>query len=704
MFPFKRRSPVTPDQRLSAALAKQLDRLAAAEGDERIPALAALVAGLRPRRSERATPARRIEVLTGLLRSQPERRRLLRATLMQLLAEKQGIHLFSDAGVLSSEGFSAAFSRRLSQRLLPDVVNPGSLKDVLGMIFRRRDDYQWMREAGTEAWLELVQALDVESYASPDTGKVAQQIVAAMEVLSYRITSIGLEPELVRNYPAIERHESPFLTQNAEMRAYVDDWRKAVTEKRAATVDSRQIDVLLDQCTEIITKIRKQAAKTGASVSLTYLLVRLEQSIARFRTLMGLLEAPPAERNALATGLFLQLVEAENRRHSLSDLFSQNIELLAQRITGTAGRVGEKYIANTRAEYFALFRAALGAGFIIAFMAGIKLYLSADSHAPIVTAFLYSMVYGLGFVLIYLLGFTVATKQPAMTASTIAASIRSTERHPDRLEGLADLIISTLRSQFIAILGNLLLAFSVAALLGHLILTYSGEHFLSPDRAGKALWELNPLSSPAIPHAAIAGVCLFLSGLIAGYFDNRAVYSRIPERLAQLSSLRRLLGRERATAFGQYIGLHLGGIAGNFFFGVMLGSMGTLGYILGLPLDIRHIAFAAANYAYALVSFDWSVTRSALVISGLGVLAIGLTNLVVSFGLALFVAMRAQRVYFDEGGRLLRLVLVRLLRKPQRLFWPPRDNDPAAQEEFALQASRTQQFSRSQILKGPPGA
>ena len=38
----------------------------------------------------------------------------------------------------------------------------------------------------------------------------------------------------------------------------------------------------------------------------------------------------------------------------------------------------------------------------------------------VVEAFLFSMIYGLGFVLIYLLGMTVATKQPAMTAQTLA--------------------------------------------------------------------------------------------------------------------------------------------------------------------------------------------------------------------------------------------------------------------------------------------
>ncbi|MCK7497159.1 MAG: site-specific recombinase [Comamonadaceae bacterium] len=34
---------------------------------------------------------------------------------------------------------------------------------------------------------------------------------------------------------------------------------------------------------------------------------------------------------------------------------------------------------------------------------------------------------------------------------------------------------------------------------------------------------------------------------------------------------------------------------------------GTIGIILGLPIDIRHIAFSSANLGYALVAFDFAL-------------------------------------------------------------------------------------------------
>ncbi len=702
-MPWFNRSPrPTPDDRLRAQLRPHLSRLDSAEGDERIPALAALVRALRPRRAERQQPAARLQALAGLLRTQPESRSKLRAALMWLLAEKQAIHLFSDAGILSSLDFSTALSQRISQRLLPDVLNRDHLKDVFGLIFHHEEDYQWMRAAGHAAWLDLVNALDFETGHAAEKRKLGQQIVSAMEVLSYRITSIGLEPELVRNHAAIERHESPFLTQNAEMRSFVDEWRKAATDKREHAIDGKQIDVLLDQCTEIIGKIRKQAAKTGASVSLTTLLVRLEQSIARFRELMRLLESPPALRNEQGVTLFLTLVEASNRRNSVSDLFRQTSELLAKRITGHAGKTGEAYITSTRSEYFGLFRAAVGAGLLVALMAFAKISLAEGSFAPFVEALRFSALYAGGFVLMSMCHWALATKQPAMTANRIAQSMDPREGK-DRLEGLAEIIVRTLRSQFIALFGNFAMVIPLPIVLSIVYLMQTAEPYVSAEQADYLLHQIDPLAWTTWLWAGLTGLWLFLSGLISGYYDNRAAYDRIPQRLAQLRGLRRLLGERLTQRFAAWVEANLGAIAGSFYFGIMLGSTGALGKVLGLPLDTLHVTFSTANTVYAamglsepLAAIDWA--RAAT-----GIAVIGALNLGVSFTLALVVAMRAQGVEFDNTGHLLRLLLRRLLLSPQRFFWPPADPQPLPPVAATADTAAKPTANNTSGDKPPPG-
>ena len=99
-----------------------------------------------------------------------------------------------------------------------------------------------------------------------------------------------------------------------------------------------------------------------------------------------------------------------------------------------------------------------------------------------------------------------------------------------------------------------------------------------PPRAGDSQsHDLDPVGSLALFHAAIAGVYLFLSGLIAGYYDNKAIYRQIPQRLAAVPWLNRLLGEARTRRFAHYVEHNLGGLAGNFYFGLFRGVTGTIG-------------------------------------------------------------------------------------------------------------------------------
>ena len=113
----------------------------------------------------------------------------------------------------------------------------------------------------------------------------------------------------------------------------------------------------------------------------------------------------------------------------------------------------------------------------------------------------------------------------------------------------------------------------------------------------------------------------------------------------------------------------------------MLGSMGTIGFILGLPLDIRHIAFASANFIQGLMTINGSPDIGLIIVSFLGVLCIGLTNLFVSFTLTIIVALRARRVRFEQWKPLAKLVMTHFLTRPSDFFWPPKQ--PLELEENA---------------------
>jgi site-specific recombinase len=118
---------------------------------------------------------------------------------------------------------------------------------------------------------------------------------------------------------------------------------------------------------------------------------------------------------------------------------------------------------------------------------------------------------------------------------------------------------------------------------------------------------------------------------------------------------------------------HAGGVISNFWFGVFMGSIGTIGIIFGLPLDIRHITFAAGNMGFGMVGADWHVDKWTMAISVLGIALIGFINFVVSFGLSLSLGVAiAQASRSPMCSRSSVLLWERLRAEPMSFFFPPR--------------------------------
>ncbi|KJH67951.1 recombinase [Chromobacterium violaceum] len=636
--------------------------------------LAALIAALRPGdRQPHQQATVNLQALSFLLEHHPEFREALRQALCTLLAESRQIPLYTDAGILANDGFGTTLLHRLGERALPMPYNPDSLRDRFGLLFSDKQDYLWLEAVPDATWHALWRAMAWQEAPRQDSARQTRlQLLESVQVLSARITAIGLEPELVRVCPEVERFASPFMHLSAEVQRYADGYRQALIDGVEPPEDEKQVLVLVEQCEAILGKVRKNAARYGISVNLTYHGLRLAQSIARLRALLELLspEHDPAERPQLFR-LLVDFARAENRKYSLRDLFKSNTELLALQVTEHAGRHGEHYIAEDRREWSKMGKAAMGAGFIVGFMALIKLML-ARGHLPLLwEGIAFGLNYAIGFIIVQILHYTIATKQPAMTAARLAAVLQAQYGRKQQLEELAELIVKVVRTQFVAIMGNVLLAIPTAALIALAWGALFGAPVVDAAKAHKLLHEIDPIHSLALPHAAIAGVFLFLSGLIAGYYDNKAIYRRIPERISGHRLLKRVLGENRAWRLGNYIEHNLGALAGNFYFGMFLGLTGTVGTILGLPLDIRHITFSSANLAFASVALDFQVPLSVVLLGCAGVALIGVVNLGVSFFLALWVALRSRKL---SGSLLLPLIPMlakRFLRRPLGFFLPP---------------------------------
>lgn len=637
-----------------------------------------LVSALRPRNPrDVASASQALQALTVLLQNRAELRAAFRTGLLQFLAKRRAVSFYADSGVFPNRGFFSESLRRLSRSLLPDEANPSYLKDSVGVIFHRTSDAQWIAALPDPLWYELLHALhfdeeDAQGTATP----LLDDLLEALRVISYRIAAIGLEPELVRVQPALENFESPFLAQNPEMLRYLAEYRAWWLDNGPAPQDDRHLRVLLAQINEVAERVRARASREGTSLSLTLLLRRISQQLDRCTMLLEVLEALAARRSIddavpALVKVIKRMIADECGKDDIRSFWRANLDILAHRVTDNAGRTGEHYIISGRGEYFAMFRSAALAGLFIAVMALIKLFIG-DAHlAPLTEALAICLNYGVGFVLIHLLHGTVATKQPAMTAATIAAGIDKQSNRQRNLDHLAALVARTTRSQLVAILGNITVAVPVAILCGMALTAVYGHPYPAPAKAHYLLDSVHPWLSGSLLFAAIAGICLFLTGLISGYYDNLAAYNRIPQRLQALRWPRWLLGQSRWQRICRYIENNLGALAGNFFFGFLLGGVSAFGVLFGLPVDIRHIAFSSAHLGFSVSALGYVLPWQELLIAIVGVLLIGLVNLFVSFALSLRVACRAREVTFSRGALLLR-VLKLLVRHPREFFLPPR--------------------------------
>ncbi|MDQ3035910.1 MAG: site-specific recombinase [Myxococcota bacterium] len=544
----------------------------------------------------------------------------------------------ADLGIFPAHGFYAELRERITTKVLPSFRPPRDLAEALSTVFRRHDA-EWIDEIGDDAIARLLHAMaptDEVARASIELGTLR-----AIDLLSHRLAAAGEDPILHRFDPESIEHESPFLAQADLVLGITASRRARLTpgpEEPSPRADEDHARVLLTQCRDTALRFRRRAPRTGATVRLGYELARIRDLIERITLLLATLH-DSEEAGAARAGLVRTLVRTQGNAERVWPLLARASHLVAGEVVSHAGRTGDHYITRTARDYGRMWVAAAGGGAIIAVLAAIKVGLT-NLHAPLlIEAALFSANYAIGFIVVQALGLTIATKQPAMTAAALASSVDGmTQRRDTR--PLVETVMCLVRSQVAAIAGNVAIALPVALALGMVLAWMIGAPIASPEKASDMVLALDPLASPAIAHAAITGVWLAFSGIVAGYAANSSIARHVPDRIARSAPLQRWLGRRNVERLARWSERSAGAWAGCLALGVLLGSTGTVGYLLGLPLDIRHVGFSSANLGIALATLGFGNIPWGSSLAG--IVAIGFANLTVSFGLSLGLALHAR--------------------------------------------------------------
>jgi site-specific recombinase len=282
--------------------------------------------------------------------------------------------------------------------------------------------------------------------------------------------------------------------------------------------------------------------------------------------------------------------------------------------------------------------------------------------------------YALSFVIVMLLHWTVATKQPAMTAPALAATLpTNSEATPEEIETFIDRVAQLIRSQVAGIAGNLALCAPLVLAVQGLAHLTMGTTLVSTKDAEYVLHSITLLGPTAL-FAAFTGVLLFASSLVAGWAENWFVFHRLDSAIAWNPRIIARLGPARAQRWARWWRANISGLAANVSLGMMLGLVPALLGFVGLGIEVRHVTLASGQLGAAVGTLGWQTVLTAgfwWCVAGIAIT--GTLNLTVSFWLAFKVALRSRGVRMKDRSRIGVALRRRLWQQPMSFVLPPRE-------------------------------
>jgi site-specific recombinase len=576
--------------------------------------------------------------------------------LARLLGDVDLEQLTSNAGIPRRSGFVKELYERILGVFLP---KPDYRHDPTALAA------SLLGHPRTMAWIDLLPGEQAGPLAQlfVDDGSrehVRPQLASAMLTIASEAQAVGLAHEVRRRFSDQSAITSPFGRLVAAVETFI------------ANPDAGQqsaLDSTVDDCQKLLSTLEAHFDATGVSVDLVY---RSERTRAQLQKLRVLAQWLVGEEPLHILRQVMNAVRRELELRGIRALVSENMRLLSRRIAERNAETGEHYIATTRAQYRTMLGISVGGGALMTLAVYLKFGITA-AHLPLLwEGVLASINYAAVFVLVALAHFTVATKQPAVTAPALAAKMRDLQR-PGRIDALVGQAAALVRSQVASVVGNLAAVAPCALGVAALWWFATGQAPLSEEKAHYVLHSHSVLG-PSFLFAAYTGMLLWLSGLFSGWADNAFTLRRLHEAIASNRRLVRRLGAEGAHARADWWKANVAGLAGNIGLGVLLGLTPALFLFAGVPMEVRHVTLSTGQVAVASFTLGAGIVATApfwLTIAGLAL--IGVLNVGISFVLALQLAMRAVDISAVDRAHVYQAIRGRLFTRPLDFIWPPRD-------------------------------
>jgi site-specific recombinase len=585
----------------------------------------------------------RVDALLHFLHKHEHHRAAVQSSWLHLIETLDLSALFADFGFSPRATFRSELGTRLRKKLIPGTPDTRDAAELFDLAFSSEHDANWLNGLNQPSSQAIAKLL-----ATPvNKSNVSSWECAVLDSMLYcasQIRAAGFSSELRSRMSTPLLDARPFHALSLDAQAFHDTFTKPDRQSGEIATAAQQLRDRLEACRQATSSVYSHLQEHGISVDLVFRLRQLRERIVRVRDLMDcLLEESPRSNEASTIRLLTRLNAIAQEQSALLPLIRSNTQMLAAKVTERSAEVGELYITRTHSEYRSMLAKAAGGGAVVALTTAAKFALAGLALSAFWDGLAASTNYALSFVLIQLLHWTLATKQPAMTATALAAKLKILDG-AQAVEDFVDEVSHLVRSQMAAILGNLALVVPCVLLLSLTMSTWLNGPMISAEKARHVLHDLDPRGFSLV-FAMFTGLLLFVSSLAAGWAENWFVLHRLDSVLRYNPRITHLLGQARAHQWADFWRRHISGFASNIGLALLLGLLPAIAEFFGLGLQVRHVTLSAGQLAAAagrlgveiltMPEFWWAVA---------GIALIGLANVGTSFYCAFRLAVSANNI------------------------------------------------------------
>lgn len=630
------------------------------------------------RRADRPTGATseswryaRLRYLLQVLENNPELAERVGQTLRAIVQDNDPVSLLCDTGLSSRAGFWGELVDRWQARFLPPAPNQPQLAALFALLFVGPHDAQWVDGLDDELVTRLhalFRAGPSDADETTDQTRLERSLGISIQILVSQVRATGLSRAIRTRMEYAEVTDSPFYRlADAANAIFLERPDEAPVSPERIPQQLNYFRAVLDQCRAATASVYQHLDENGVSVEVVFQVERMKAWLGRIDLLLTAWADTRASRRFVH--LTAELVSASQHRRSVGYLIRSTFADLARKVVERSAETGEHYITRDGKEYGAMVKAAAGGGVITAATVYIKFFITGAHLSRVAEGFFASINYAVSFLGIHFAHFTLATKQPAMTAPALAHRLDQVSR-PEGLDRFVDDTVAMIRSNAAAIAGNLVAVAPVAFLVQWIAGRFFHANLISPEKAVATIDSFSILGATPL-YAIFTGVLLWASSLASGWADNWFALHRVRDVIAYHRRLRFMVGERGAHRIAEFWKRNLSGIVANVSLGFMLGLGPEIVSFFGPHVEVRHVTLSTGAVATAVGVLGTGVMHTAafwLAVAGIALM--GVFNVLVSFALAFNMAMRSRNLRGLDRRRITGAVWRRILRDPLCLLVP----------------------------------